>query len=97
VPIGVAVPHDAAHFAFRDDNGSFAHGALRCLGVGKGRETDALQLALCGEQATLRDAYPQALYADLRGAPNGEGSAQRVLHRRAARRTSGGWPRPGIA
>ncbi len=36
-----APPAPATHFAFRDDNGSFAHAALRCVGVGKCRKTDA--------------------------------------------------------
>jgi FAD/FMN-containing dehydrogenase/Fe-S oxidoreductase len=35
-------PHPKTHFAFRDDHGSFAHAAMRCVGVGECRrhETD---------------------------------------------------------
>ncbi len=34
-------PQPATHFAFPNDDGSFARAALRCLGVGKCRKTDA--------------------------------------------------------
>ena len=43
-------PH--THFKFPDDNGSFAHAALRCVGVGKCRRTHGE-----GEQDTMCPSY----------------------------------------
>jgi FAD/FMN-containing dehydrogenase/Fe-S oxidoreductase len=40
------------HFKFPDDNGSFAHAALRCVGVGKCRRLDGK-----GEQATMCPSF----------------------------------------
>ncbi len=74
----------STHFAYREDHGSFAHAALRCVGAGKCR--DAMTGTMCPSyQATLEEKHTtrgraRALFEMLEGQTITDGFRSDAVH-----------------